>query len=103
LDPRFVEWALTGRDLEIYGTGDQARCFCHVSDVVRALILLMDSTGSYGEVFNVGNTEEISIRSLAERVIDRTGSKSRLIQVPYEQVYGKGFEDMQRRVPSIEK
>lgn len=101
--PRFVEWAIEGRDLEVYGTGEQQRCFCHVSDVVRAMIAVMDSGTCFGDVYNVGSTEEVAIRELAERVIGRTGSMSRIRSVSYELAYGEGFEDMQRRVPSIDK
>src|SRR5262249_3576595 len=101
--PRFVEAALRGRDLEVYGTGEQARCFCHVSDAVRAMMLLMESGQAFGDVFNVGSTEEISIKSLAERIISRVQSESQIRITPYEEVYGEGFEDMVRSVPSIEK
>ncbi|MCY3017861.1 MAG: GDP-mannose 4,6-dehydratase [Planctomycetota bacterium] len=101
--PRFVKWALAGEDLQVYGDGTQARCFCHVADVVAALTQLMDSRRFYGEVFNVGSREEVTIRALAERVISRTRSKSRIRLVPYQNVHGEGFEDMQRRVPCLRK
>ena len=101
--PRFVRSALAGRDIQVYGDGAQTRCFGHVSDAVRAMIGLMESTGHYGEVFNIGSTEEISIAQLAERVITATGSTSTVVKVPYEVAYAKGFEDMQRRVPDTSK
>ena len=101
--PRFVKSALTGEPLQVYGTGDQIRCFCHVSDAVRALILIMDSTKTIGQVFNVGNNQQVSIMHLAERVIQVTNSKSNIVKVAYEEVYPEGFEDMQMRVPDISK
>lgn len=101
--PRFVKWALAGADLQVYGDGTQTRSFCHVADVTPALIKLMESQRHCGEVFNVGNTEEVSIRNLAERVIKRLSSKSRIRLVPYQEAHGAGFDDMQRRVPCIDK
>jgi UDP-glucose 4-epimerase len=101
--PTFVKQALTGRPITIYGDGKQSRCFTHVSDVVRALMSLMDEPAAVGEVFNIGSTEEVTIRQLAERVLKLTGSQSPIIEVPYEQAYGEGFEDMPRRVPDIAK
>ncbi len=101
--PRFVRQALKGKPLQVYGDGTQTRCFGDVADVVRAVVALTDHADAIGEVFNVGNTEEISIRGLAERVIALTGSTSEIQMVPYDEAYGPGFEDMQRRVPSIEK
>jgi len=101
--PRFVKSALTGEPLQVYGSGDQIRCFCHVSDAVRALILIMDSTKTIGQVFNVGNNQQVSIMHLAERVIQVTNSKSKIVKVAYEEVYPEGFEDMQMRVPDISK
>lgn len=101
--PRFVEWALKGEDLDVYGDGNQSRCFCHVKDVVEALMTLMDSGQCLGEIFNVGSTEEITIKELAERIVARLGSSSRIRCVPYAETHGEGFEDMQRRVPCIEK
>lgn len=101
--PRFVRHALKGEPLQVYGDGQQSRCFGDVTDVVRAVADLAEHPGAIGQVFNVGNTEEITIRALAERVVDLTGSKSDIQMVPYEEAYGPGFEDMQRRVPSIEK
>lgn len=100
--PRFVEQALRGDKLEVHGDGSQSRCFGHVYDVVQALISLVDSGQCFGQIFNVGSTEEISIRELAEHVILRLDSPSEIEFIPYEQAYGPGFEDMQRRVPSID-
>lgn len=102
--PSFVRAARAGEPLRVFGTGNQTRCFCHVADVIEALVSLMDSDKATGEVFNIGSTEEVSIRTLAERVIALTGSSSKIEVIPYEGVFGKdGFEDMQRRLPSTEK
>ena len=97
--PRFVEQALAGRPLTIYGDGTQRRCFCHVSDVVAALQALLGSTEAEGQVFNVGTQEEISIRGLADKVLAVTGSSSDVVVIPYDEAYEHGFEDMPRRVP----
>jgi UDP-glucose 4-epimerase len=83
----------------VFGTGDQVRCFCHVHDVVPALQALMADESAYGQVFNLGGAEQVSIRQLAERVLAVTGSASAITYVPYEAAYGPGYEDMQRRVP----
>jgi len=101
--PRLVRQAVAGEPLSIYGDGRQSRCFCHVSDVVRALIGLLDNPGAVGRVFNVGSQEEISILGLAERIIERTASSSAIQLIPYEKAFPAGFEDMQRRVPSIDR
>ena len=101
--PRFVSAALKNEPLSVYGSGDQIRCFCHVSDAVRALLLVMDSDKAVGEVFNVGNNQQISIMELAKKVIEITGSKSTIEKIAYEKAYPQGFEDMQRRVPDISK
>ena len=101
--PNFVAAAVAGRDLIVHGDGAQQRCFCHVQDVVEALAGLMDCPEASGGVFNVGSTHEISIRELAELVIRLTNSRSSLRFVSYAQAYGDGFEDMQRRVPSLAK
>jgi len=101
--PRFVKQALRGEPLTVYGDGRQSRCFTHVSDSVRALIALMDSDHTVGEVYNLGGQQETIIRDLAERVIELTESESEITFVPYEEVYGEEFEDMPRRVPSLEK
>jgi len=101
--PRFVQQALRGEPLTVYGDGTQTRCFCHVKDVVLALVRLMDYPQARGQVFNIGNAEEVSIRRLAERVIELTGSESTIRLVPFEEAYGPDFEDMQRRVPDLSK
>lgn len=101
--PRLIEQALAGSDVTIYGDGSQTRCFCLVDDVVRALMALLDSEAAVGDIFNVGNPEEISITELAEEIIKRTGSSSSIRFVPYDEAYEQGFEDMQRRVPDITK
>ena len=101
--PRFVSAALKNEPLSVYGLGDQIRCFCHVSDAVRGLLLVMDSDKAVGEVFNVGNNQQISIMELAKKVIEITGSKSTIEKIAYEKAYPQGFEDMQRRVPDISK
>ena len=97
--PRFVEQALSGRPLTIYGDGTQRRWFCHVSDVVAALQALLGSTEAEGQVFNVGAQEEISILGLADKVLAVTGSSSDIVVIPYDEAYEHGFEDMPRRVP----
>ena len=101
--PRFVSAALAGRPLEIHGDGAQTRCFCHVKDTIRALTSLMAADNVSGEIFNVGSTESVTINELAQRVIERTGSHSKTIGVPYDEVYGQGIEDMLHRQPSIDK
>ena len=101
--PRFVSAALKNEPLSVYGSGDQIRCFCHVDDAVRALLLVMDSEKAIGEVFNVGNNHQISIMELAKKVIEITKSTSTIEKIAYEKAYPEGFEDMQRRVPDISK
>ena len=101
--PRFVSAALKSEPLSVYGSGDQIRCFCHVDDAVRALLLVMDSEKAVGEVFNVGNNQQITIMELAKKIIEITGSKSVIEKIAYEKAYPQGFEDMQRRVPDISK
>ena len=101
--PRFVSAALKNEPLSVYGSGDQIRCFCHVSDAVRGLLLVMDSDKAVGEVFNIGNNQQISITELAKKVIEMTGSKSSIEKIAYEKAYPQGFEDMQMRVPDISK
>ena len=101
--PRFVSAALKNEPLSVYGSGDQIRCFCHVRDAVSAVLLVMDSDKAIGEVFNVGNNEQISIMELARKVIEITGSKSSIKKISYEAAYPVGFEDMRRRVPDISK
>src|SRR5467141_1910120 len=101
--PNFVKSALDNTPVSIYGTGKQSRCFCDVRDTVEALIRLMDTNRSIGEVINVGNTEEITIEGLAQHVKERTGSSAPIEYVPYDQAYEPGFEDMMRRVPCVDK
>jgi UDP-glucose 4-epimerase len=101
--PRFVDRALASAPLEIHGDGRQTRCFCHVADTIRALHALMDDRSVSGEIFNVGSMDQIAILDLAKRVLELTGSRSELVFVPYEEVYGQGIEDMLHRMPSIEK
>ena len=101
--PRFVSAALKNEPLSVYGSGDQIRCFCHVADAVKGLLLVMDSDKAVGQVFNVGNNSQISIMELAKKVIEITGSKSSIEKIAYEKAYPDGFEDMQRRVPDISK
>jgi UDP-glucose 4-epimerase len=101
--PNFVGQALDGKPITVYGSGKQSRCFCDVRDTVEGLIRLMDTERAIGEVVNIGNTEEISIEGLARLVKERTNSSSEIVYVPYDRAYEPGFEDMPRRVPSIEK
>ena len=101
--PRFVSAALKNQPLQVYGNGDQIRCFCHVDDAVRALILVMDSDQAVGNVFNIGNNQQISILELARKVIEITGSKSEIVKISYFEAYPEGFEDIQVRVPDISK
>ncbi len=101
--PTFVRQALAGEPLTVYGDGKQTRCFTHVKDVVLALQRIIGNPEAHGQVFNVGGVREISIEDLARRVINLTSSRSEISYVPYGQAYAEGFEDMQRRVPSIEK
>jgi len=101
--PNFVKAALENSTISIYGSGQQSRCFCDVRDTVEGLVRLMECARAVGEVVNVGNTEEISIEGLAHRVKERTGSSSPISYIPYDQAYEPGFEDMMRRVPSVEK
>ena len=101
--PRFVAAALAGDPIEVYGSGDQSRCFCHVADAVAGLLSVIDSDATVGDVFNIGNNHEISISELASMIIARTGSSSVVVSKSYKDAYGDGFEDMQRRVPDISK
>jgi UDP-glucose 4-epimerase len=100
--PRFVKSALTNEPITIYGDGKQTRCFAHVYDVIDAVIAIAFADNTIGKVINIGNDFEISINSLARKIIEETDSKSEIIYVPYEEAYGDGFEDMERRVPNIE-
>jgi UDP-glucose 4-epimerase len=101
--PTFVRQAIEGKPLTVFGTGQQARCFCYVGDVVAALVKLMDEPDVAGQIYNIGSTEEVTIRGLAERILSLTGSSSPIVTVPYDQAYEVGFEDMPRRVPDISK
>ena len=101
--PTFVRQALAGEPLTVFGDGSQTRSFADVGDVVRALVGLAGEPAAAGEVFNVGNPEEVSIRTLAERVRDAAGSRSTIVTVPYDEAYETGFEDLPRRVPDIAK
>jgi UDP-glucose 4-epimerase len=100
---RFAQAAVAGAPLEIHGDGSQTRTFCHVQDTIRALKGLMEAENTAGEIFNVGSRNWISVLELARRVLELTGSKSELVYVPYDQVYGLGIDDMLHRVPAIEK
>jgi UDP-glucose 4-epimerase len=101
--PTLVDQALAGAPLSVYGDGRQRRCFCHVADVVRALQGLLQEPRAYGNVFNVGSTEEVEILELARRIIAMTGSASEICLTAYDEAYGEGFEDMLRRIPDIAK
>ena len=100
---RFAQAAVAGTALEVHGDGSQTRTFSHVQDTIRALQGLMDTPSTSGEIFNVGSRNWISILELAQRVLELTGSKSELVYVPYDQVYGLGIDDMLHRVPAIDK
>ena len=101
--PRFVEAALSNRDVEVFGDGEQKRVFCHVLDAIDAIVRLAENEDSVGQVFNIGGSEETSIKELAKEVISLTNSKSKIIFSTYSDSYGEGFEDMQRRVPDLSK
>ncbi len=101
--PTFGRQALAGQPITVYGEGTQQRCFCHVSDVVQALAALVQTEAAYGEVFNIGSTEEISISELAVRIRGEANSESEIVTVPYDEAYEPGFEDMPRRIPNTEK
>jgi len=100
--PRFVKSAIENTPITIYGTGKQTRCFAHVYDVVDAVLAVAFSERTIGKVLNIGNNLEISMNDLAKMIIAKTKSKSSIVHIPYEEAYGSGFEDMQRRVPNIE-
>jgi UDP-glucose 4-epimerase len=101
--PRFVQAALAGEPLEVHGDGAQTRCFCHVRDTVRALAGLVEGGETWGEIYNVGSTDPVTILELAERVKSATGSSSELVYIPYDQVYGQGIEEMFQRIPATDK
>jgi UDP-glucose 4-epimerase len=97
--PRFVSQALRNEPITVYGTGDQTRCFCYVGDVVNGIVALSEDPDAFGRVFNLGGVQEISMSDLATKIIDMSGSTSKIEYVPYDVAYEEGFEDMQRRVP----
>ena len=101
--PTFVRQALLGQPITVFGDGTQSRSFTDVSDVVRALMQLMDEPKAVGQVINVGNTGEVTIRELAEKIKAATGSDSPIVTIPYDEAYEAGFEDMPRRVPDLTK
>lgn len=101
--PRLMEQALKGAPLSVFGDGTQRRCFCDVQDVVQALFGLSEHPDALGKVFNVGSSEEVTIQSLAERIVKATGSRSDISLVPYSQAYPPGFDDMMRRVPNTDR
>ncbi len=101
--PNFVRQGLSGQTITVYGDGTQTRSFCHVADVVEGLLRLVQEPRAIGEVFNIGNDQEVTIMALAEKVRALTGSRSSIVTVPYEQAYEAGFEDMPRRVPDLRK
>jgi UDP-glucose 4-epimerase len=102
--PRFVRQALEGNPITVYGDGEQTRSFGYVGDVVRGTIALLDAKeGAYGEVVNLGNAQEVTIRQLAERIIERTNSHSTITTIPYDEAYAAGFDEMRRRVPDLQK
>lgn len=101
--PRLVAQALKGEPLTVHGDGQQSRCFAHVEDVTRALLGLLEEPRAEGDVFNIGASEEVTIVELAERIIEITGSSSRIDKIPYEEAWDEGFEDMRRRVPDTTK
>jgi UDP-glucose 4-epimerase len=101
--PSFVQSALLGKPISVYGDGTQSRSFAHVNDVVQAITKLMDEPAAEGEIFNVGNDTEVTINELAQKIREMTGSDSEIEHIPYEKAYGPGFEDMKRRCPNIQK
>ena len=101
--PNFVQSALLGKPITVFGDGTQSRSFTHVSDVVGAIIKLMDEPGAEGEIFNIGSNTEVTINELAQKVKEMCGSNSEIEHIPYEKAYGPGFADMQRRCPNIDK
>ena len=101
--PRFVGAALRNEDIVIYDDGSQSRVFCHVEDAVRAVLALAGADSTIGDYFNVGGIGEVTIKELAERIIQQTGSRSAITFIPYSDAYPAGFEDMQRRIPDITK
>jgi UDP-glucose 4-epimerase len=101
--PTFVKQALGGEPLTVFGDGQQSRCFTHVADIVKGLVQCIACDATVGQVFNLGNTEEVTMNALSEKVIEATQSSSAINYLSYDEAYGEGFEDMQRRVPDIAK
>ncbi len=101
--PNFIKSAIKNEPLTVHGDGTQSRCFGHVYDVVEGLTKVIETPECFGQVVNLGNAEEVTIKGLAEKAIEMTGSSSEIRYIPYSEAYGEGFEDMQRRVPSLEK
>lgn len=101
--PRFVEQAQAGGPIRVFGDGTQTRCFCHVHDIVPALVRLLETPAAWGQVVNLGSDEEVTIRHLAERVRDKVRPGCEIVHVPYDEAYRPGFEDLSRRVPSIRR
>jgi len=101
--PRFVQQALKGAPLTVYGDGKQSRCFLYVKDAAKAIAALLQLPEAAGEAFNLGSQEEVTIEQLAQRIIEMTGSRSKISYIPYDQAYEEGFEDMARRVPDTSK
>ncbi len=101
--PNFVRQGLAGEDITVYGSGEQRRCFADVGDVIECVMRLIDREEARGEVFNIGSNQEISIDQLAEHVKKRTGDRSRIVHIPYDEAYAEGFEDLGRRVPDLTK
>ena len=101
--PRFIECAVSDAPLSVYGDGTQSRCFAYIDDVIRGIIALAECPDAVGQIFNIGSDEEVSIDSLARKIIGLANSSSTIEYVPYEKAYGEGFEDMKRRVPDISK
>jgi UDP-glucose 4-epimerase len=101
--PNFIKSAIKNEPLTVHGDGTQSRCFGHVYDVVEGLTKVIETPECFGQVVNLGNSEEVTIKGLAEKAIEMTGSSSEILYIPYSEAYGEGFEDMQRRVPSLEK
>jgi UDP-glucose 4-epimerase len=100
--PRFVKSALSNEPITIYGDGEQTRCFAHVYDVVDAVVSVAFAENTIGKVINIGNDLKFQLMTSRKKIIDETGSKSEIVYIPYEEAYGDGFEDMERRVPNID-
>jgi UDP-glucose 4-epimerase len=101
--PTFVRQGLRGEDITVFGSGEQRRCFGYVSEVVECLVKLVQTPAAIGQVFNIGNDDEISINALAELVREKTGGRSKIVRVAYDEAYPDGFEDMERRIPNVSK